>query len=122
MISKNQKDQLRSNLNNIITIRELETLEAVRHFSDKEAISKGYVSEATLLSRAFSLLPKSYKQVQTLVTGPKGKHTTLQTRVFRYGVVMKINLNAITYYCDNKTGTLYTNTGKCLSSSQLSIV
>ena len=68
---------------NTITIRELETLEAVRHFSDKEAISKGYVSEATLLSKRFQRLPKMKKQVQTLVTGPKGKHTTLQTRVFR---------------------------------------
>ena len=99
---------------NTITIRELETLEAVRHFSDNEALSKGYVSEATLLSRAFSRLPKSKKQVTSLITGPKGKHTTLQTRLFR-----KINLNESTYYCDNKTGTLYTNTGKCLSSSQL---
>ena len=125
-------------ISNIITIQELETLETVRHFSDKEALSKGYISEATLLSRAFSRLPKSYKQVQTLVTGPKGKHTTLQTRLFRE---IKLNrrwkripgsnknitksLKYFTsinkYYCDDKTGTLYNNRGKCLSSSQLSI-
>ena len=138
-------------ISNIITIQELETLETVRHFSDKEALSKGYVSEATLLSQKFKRLPKSYKQVQTLVTGPKGKHTTLQTRLFReiklktyispkrYYYELQINPDYVrilrkitrpkTYYSDDKTGTLYTipnidnqYSGKCLSSSQLSIV
>ena len=106
-------------ISNIITIQELETLETVRHFSDREALSKGYISEATLLSQKFKRLPKSYKQVQTLVTGPKGKHTTLQTRLFRE---IKLNrrwkrtpkkyfTSINKYYCDDKTGTLYTNRG-----------